>query len=991
MIPGFSKSTLVVGSAPHCDIRLGGPGVAPEHARIVHAGGNVTFTDAGAGPSAVNGQPLPPGGSAPFDFRTQFTVGQSPVPLAHPALSLMMMEAGKARFTPGQVVFGRDPARVNVVINHPNVSSLHATFQLNPLSVTDQQSTSGTWLGQERVAPGQPRPLDPHAFVGIGPIAVPVTLVLQLAQALSAGSGTSAVAQHAPVAPGVAPLGAVADRPSGQGVAGKPRHKTVIGAIKMDGPSGGVKSIGRTPDNDIHVPHPQVSSHHAALHISGNQIFLEDKSSANGTFVRGQRIAPGQRVPVTNGEKVFIGPMPVVIQVEGQEVALVVEDAVSWEGRPLYEIEAWDLLVQVPDRDNPSELKTLLDHVSFKALPGDFIALMGPSGAGKTTLLMTLNGYLPPSGGQVRINGEDLYAIYDALRGSIGYVPQDDIVHPELTVFEAVRYSARFRLPPDYSNDEINRRVDVTLAQLGLEQVAHLQIGKPERKILSGGQRKRVNIAMELVTDPVIMFLDEPTSGLAADDTQALVQLLADLAKQTGKTIITTIHQPSKEEFEKFNQTLVLGPGGLTTFFGPPKDGYTFFGSFLERLGKHNDVDNPRDMFDMLNQRERPIFEAMRAQNPSTPRFMARAAAAREWNAEYFNPQNPIFQKMFAGRRAVGTGQQQQSVAKHWPRTAGQFGLLFSRYWKVKFRDVGGTAIMLLQAPIIGVLLAAVFGGQKDGIPFWCLGALQELSKKAGGTGDGINDTLRNMQATPDHSGAIFFCVVSAVWFGTSNAAREVVSERAIYMRERMVNLKLFNYIFSKFVLLSMFCIVQCTILLAIVFFALGFNGGIPAFGISLATLIVTAMNSVAIGLLLSTVVTSAEAAMALTPIALIPQVVLGGLLVPMTTNPMLKWFMYGMPARWGFQGVVAQERIAIANDAAWIIDIKKPDTTSAENFLLAGKFRCAEAQIASMDFNGAWGFVDYQSFWLPPAVLAGMMISLLIFILVILKRRDAF
>jgi ABC-type multidrug transport system ATPase subunit/pSer/pThr/pTyr-binding forkhead associated (FHA) protein len=990
MIPGFSKATLLVGSAPHCDIRLGGPGVAPEHARIEHASGHVTFKDTGAGPSTVNGQPLPPGGSAPFDFRAQFSVGQSPVPLAHPALALMLMEAGKAPVTPGQVVFGRDPARVNVVVNHPNVSSLHATFQLNPLSVTDNQSTSGTWIGSERVAPNQARPLDPHAFVGLGPIAVPVTLVLQLAQALSS-SGTSAVAAHAPVAAAAAPLGMQGDRPSGGNVAGKPKHKTVIGAIRMEGPSGGVKSIGRTPDNDIHVPHPQVSSRHAALHFAGGQIFLEDKNSANGTFVRGQRIAPGQRVPVTNGEKVFIGPMPVVIQVEGQEVALVVEDAVSWEGRPLYEIEAWDLLVQVPDRDNPAELKTLLDHVSFKALPGDFIALMGPSGAGKTTLLMTLNGYLPPSAGQVRINGEDLYAIYDALRGSIGYVPQDDIVHPELTVFEAVRYSARFRLPPDYSNDEINRRVDVTLSQLGLEQVAHLQIGKPERKILSGGQRKRVNIAMELVTDPVIMFLDEPTSGLAADDTQALVQLLADLAKQTGKTIITTIHQPAKNEFEKFNQTLVLGPGGLTIFFGPPRDGYGFFGSFRERLGKSNDVDNPRDMFDMLNQREKPIFDAMRAQNPSTPRFVARAAAAREWNAEYFNPQNPVFQKMFAGRRAVGTGAPQQNMPHSAPRTAGQFGLLFSRYWKIKARDLGGTLIMLLQAPIIGVLLAGVFGGQKDGIPFWCLGALQELSKKSGGTGDGIQDTLRTMQTTPDHSAAIFFCVVSAVWFGTSNAAREVVSERAIYMRERMVNLKLFNYIFSKFVLLSMFCVIQCSVMLAIVFFSLGFNGGLPAFGISLATLIITAMNSVAVGLLLSTLVTSAEAAMALTPIALIPQVVLGGLMVPMTTNPMLKWPMYLMPARWGFQGMIAQERIAIANDPAWIIDIKKPDTTSVDNFLLAGKFRCAEAQIASIDFNGAWGFSDYQLFWLPPAVLGSMMLGLLIFILVILKRRDAF
>jgi ABC transport system ATP-binding/permease protein len=993
MLAGFSKAALLVGSAPHCDIRLGGPGVAPEHARLSHSGGgNVTFTDLGAGPSLVNGQPLPPGGSAPFDFRAQFSVGQSPVPLAHPALALMLMEAGKAPPVAGQVLFGRDPARVHVVVHHPNVSSLHATFALNPLSVTDNQSTSGTWLGAERLAPGQPRPLDPHAFVGLGPIAVPVTLMLQLAQALSTGgtSASPAVGGHAPVQAAAAPLAAVSPSPSGGGVAGKPKHKTVVGQVRLESTAGSSKSIGRTPDNDIQIPHPQVSSKHASLHFSGGQLFLEDKSSANGTFVRGQRLAAGQRVPVTNGEKVFIGPMPLLIQVEGQRVEVVVEDAVSWEGRPLYEIEAWDLVMQVPDRDNPAELKTLLDHVSFKALPGDFIALMGPSGAGKTTLLLTLNGYLPPSAGQVRINGEDLYAIYDALRGSIGYVPQDDIVHPELTVFEAVRYSAKFRLPPDYSDEEITRRVDTTLAQLGLEQVAHLQIGKPERKILSGGQRKRVNIAMELVTDPVIMFLDEPTSGLAADDTQALVQLLADLAKQTGKTIITTIHQPAKDEFEKFNQTLVLGPGGLTIFFGPPRDGYKFFGSFKERLGKVNDVDNPRDMFDMLNQRERPIFEAMRAQNPQTPRFMARAAAAREWNSEYFNPQNPIFQKMFAGRRAVGTGAPPQGMQRHRPKTSGQFGLLFGRYLKVKGRDVSGTLIMLLQAPIIGVLLAGVFGGQKDGIPFWCLGALQELSKKTGGASDGIAETLRNMQATPDHSAAIFFCVVSAVWFGTSNAAREVVSERAIYMRERMVNLKLFNYIFSKFVLLSMFCIIQCTVLLAIVFFALGFHGGLPAFGVSLGTLIVTAMNSVAVGLLLSTLVTSAEAAMALTPIALIPQVVLGGLMVPMTTNPMLKWPMYLMPARWGFQGAIAQERLAIANDPAWIIDIKKPDTTSVDNFIVAGKFECAKAQIASADFNGAWGFVNYQWFWLPPAVLSAMMLGLLVLILMILKKRDS-
>jgi ABC-type multidrug transport system ATPase subunit/pSer/pThr/pTyr-binding forkhead associated (FHA) protein len=993
MIPGFGKPSIVIGSAPHCDIRLGAPGVLPEHARIEHrGGGSLVFIDNGTGSSFANGAPLAPGASVPFDFNTEFAVGQAAVPKAHPAITLMLLERGKAAFTPGQLVFGRDPARTNITVHHPNVSSHHATFQLNPIAVTDHNSTSGTWLNQKRLAPSQSQPLDPRGFVALGPVAVPVDLVLHLAGFFAAAQGALPQAQGAlpgsalaPEQPGKPPPADRASNPTP-----RPKHKTVIGQIQLAASNSATKTIGRTPDNDIQIPHPQVSSRHAMLHVAGGQLYIEDKGSANGTYVRGQRIPANQRVPVQNGEKVLIGPMPLLLQAAGGEIAVVVEDAAHWEGRPLYEIEAWDLLMQVPDRDNPGELKTLLDHVSFKALPGDLIALMGPSGAGKTTLLLTLNGYLPPSAGQVRINGEDLYAIYDALRGSIGYVPQDDIVHPELTVWEAVRYSAKFRLPPDYSEEEIERRVQTTLAQLGLENVAQLQIGKPEKKILSGGQRKRVNIAMELVTDPVIMFLDEPTSGLAADDTAALVQLLAELAKQTGKTIITTIHQPAKEEFEKFNLALILGPGGLLTFYGSPRDGYRFFGSLLERQGKPNSVDNPRDMFDMLNQRERPIFEAMRAQNPNAPRYAARAQAAREWNSEYLNPQNPIFQKMFSGRRAVGTPTDQRGVPGGRGETSGQFWLLFGRYFKIKMRDVGGTAIMLLQAPIIGVLLALVFGGQKDAIPYWCLGALQELARKSGGLGDGLTETLNSMQTTPDHSGSIFFVVVAAVWFGTSNAAREIVSERAIYMRERMVNLGLFNYVVSKFVLLSLFCIVQCSILLAIVFFSLGYSGGVFAFGISLATLTVTAMNSVAIGLLLSTLVGSGEAAMALTPIALIPQVVLGGLMVPMTTNSLLQWPMYLMPARWGFQGVVAQERLAILSNPAWLIDIKKPALTSVENFITAGKFRCAEAQIASSDFMGAWGFTNYNVPWLPPVILTGMMLLTLVVILIVQKRRDA-
>ncbi len=977
MIPGFGNRSITIGSAPNCEIRLGGPGVAAAHARIErHDDGTLLFIDGGQGQTLADGQVVPPGSSLPFDLRTQFVVGQAAVPNSHPAIALMLLGRGALPVETGRLVFGRDPQRVNVVVQHAAVSGLHATVSLAPPTLVDHGSTSGTWLGAQRLDREQPCPLDPYAMITLGPVTLPLSLIMQLAQAFGAAPPPA----HTPEAPAVA-----------ESATAKPKHKTVIGQVALGGAGQPTfKSIGRTPDNAIVLNHPQVSSHHALLHKLGEQLFVEDRGSANGTYVRGQRIPAGQRIPVANGEKIFIGPMPLVLQVEASEVAVVVEDQAQWAGRPLYEIEAWDLVMQVPDRDNPGELKTLLDHVSFKALPGDLIALMGPSGAGKTTLLLTLNGYMPPTAGQVRINGEDLYAIYDALRGSIGYVPQDDIVHPELTVWEAVRYSARFRLPPDYSDEEIDRRVQTTLAQLGLENVAHLQIGKPEKKILSGGQRKRVNIAMELVTDPVIMFLDEPTSGLAADDTSALVQLLAELARTTGKTIITTIHQPAKDEFEKFNLALILGPGGLPIFYGPTRDGYRFFGSFLERTGQANTVDNPRDMFDMLNRRERPIFDAMRAQNPAAPRWQARQQAAREWNAEFFNPANPVFQKMYSGRRAVGTGSDQQGVPRRAPTTRGQFGLLFSRYMKVKMRDVGGTAIMLLQAPIIGALLALVFGMQKDAIPFWCLGALQQLAKRAGGLGDSVGTTLDGMKPTPDHSAAIFFLVVAAVWFGTSNAAREIVSERAIYRRERMVNLKLANYVFSKFLLLCLFCIIQCTVLLGIVFFSLGFSGGPKAFAMELAVLIITAISSVAVGLFLSTMVDSSEAAMALTPIALIPQVVLGGLMVPMTTNSLLEYPMFVVPARWGFQGLITQERMAVAGAPSWTMDLGKADLSSAADFLQSGKFDCATAQLASDSITGAWGFTQYASLWIPYAVLGAMAFVTLSLILVILKRRDS-
>ncbi|MBK6515361.1 MAG: FHA domain-containing protein [Polyangiaceae bacterium] len=1048
MIPGFGKQSVTIGSAPNCDVVLAAPGVLPEHARIVHqGGGKLIFIPAGPNTAvqvhAPGGGPaqsrmLSPGEQVPFDFRTAFVVANVPVPLSHPAICMQVMAQGQQQAQRGHLIIGRDPARASLVIQHPSVSSQHATVMLDRMMVVDHGSTSGTFVGTNRakLPPNQPSPLDPNGIIAFGPVPVPVSLLAQIAQggvAQPGGypsmGGQQQMQQHphaqsmggAVASPGtmIAPHGmsvaaaaasletnafmasqgagarpaAPAPGPAPAGASPAKKNKTILGQLDFGAGNKPVRTIGRTPDNDIVIQHPQVSSRHALLHQVGGQLFIEDRGSANGSYVRGHRIAPGQKISVQSGEKIYIGPMPLQIEISATGAAEVVQEdyaADRWAGKPLYEIEAWSLQLQVPDRDNPGEMKTLLDNVSFKALPGDMIALMGPSGAGKTTLLLTLNGYLPPTSGVVRINGEDLYAIYDTLRGSIGYVPQDDLVHPELTVFEAVRYSAKFRLPPDYSNEEIDQRVEQTLKDLGLDGVKNLQIGRPEKKVLSGGQRKRVNIALELVTDPVILFLDEPTSGLAADDTTALIELLANLTKETGKTIIMTIHQPAKDEFEKFTHCLIMGYGGIPTFFGPTQpDAYRFFGSFKERQGKPNDVDNPRDMFEMLAARERPIYERLRQQNPNASRQQARSIAATEWRGEFFQDGNATYRRMYSGRREIGSGQSTHGLPPGRAQTRGQLGLLLSRYFKCKVRDVSGLIIMLSQAPIIGGLLTLVFGGQEDTIPQWCLAALQQLSKDGKGGMESAT-VLAGMESTRDDTPAIFFLVVAACWFGTSNAAREIVSERAIYLRERMVNLGLFNYVFSKYILLAFFCIVQCTILLGIVFFGLGLPGGGEGFGQMLGACVATALVSTALGLLLSTMVTSSEAAMALTPIALIPQIILGGLLVPITSVPHLKYLYYAIPSRWGFEAAIVPNRIALEEDKSWSIDLQMPEPiSSSDDFIENGDFKCATAQVAAEKLKGSWGFFTYETQWVPYAVLIGFTLTLLVILCFILKRRD--
>ena len=434
-----------------------------------------------------------------------------------------------------------------------------------------------------------------------------------------------------------------------------------------------------------------------------------------------------------------------------------------------------------------------------------------------------------------------------------------------------------------------------------------------------------------------------------------------------------------------------MGYGGIPMYFGPTTDGYGSSDAGSSAQGKPNDDQQPARHVRHAQPARATHFRGDAGADPHAPRFAARQQAAREWKHEFFNQQNRYFRRCTRAGAPWASARRSRAIPQRKPATAGQFGLLVSRYMKTKLRDVSGTAIMLLQAPIIGAVVGGGVRWAEEAIPYWCLGALQDLSSRSGGSDERQRRRLSsNMPTTADNSAAIFFLVVAAVWFGTSNAAREIVSERAIYVRERMVNLQARQLrdvevrAAEPILRDSMHRTSGDRVLCA------RFLGRAMAFGIQLLTLIVTAMTSAATGAAVVDHGGVERSGHGIDTIALIPQVVLGGMIVPMTTVPWLKWPMMLMPARWGFQGVVAQERIAIATSSAWIIDLHKPDLNSGDNFVTNGKFQCALAQVASPDFNGAWGFVNYTNPWLPTGALAAMLFAQMLLILVLLKRRDS-
>jgi ABC-type multidrug transport system ATPase subunit/ABC-type multidrug transport system permease subunit len=872
----------IVGSAADCGIVVANPTVSRRHCRIVRSESGYLLEDLGSrNGTFVNGSRVTtPVRVTPSD---RITLGQQLV-LAWPetperahAASEPTVEAARAGRLAGRtsvaVRIGRDPDN-DVVLDFPMVSAHHAqiVFEGGNAQIVDLGSTNGIALG----SPGKRisrAPLGENDVVYFGSLRIPAARLF--------GKGDATGAQPSRIAL-----------------------------------ANGEFTIGRDPSCDYVLDFPMISARHLKVVRGEDGIHVEDLGSTNGTFVNGRRVM--RPVSIRAGDTISLGSYTLTLTATG-------------------ELEKRDfrgnMAIEAIGVSFAAGKKRLVEDVSLTIYPSEFVGLMGPSGAGKTTLMMTLNGYTPPTGGRVLVNGQDLYANFSQFSGHLGYVPQNDIMHGELTVRQALYYTARLRLPSDYSNRDIRSRVDAVLEQLGLGAVGDVLIGSAERKGISGGQRKRVNLAMELITDPSVLFLDEPTSGLSSEDTLMVMRLLRALA-QDGKTILLTIHQPSLEAYRLMDNLVVVAkdkgssePGRLV-YYGPAyRDAVDFF--------------NPNGVEGLKPGHEPSPDEVLRGLGKEPSESWGRRFAASEHCRQYVEARK--------GRRPSSAPEGVQ------PRVARKFGIgqllsLVRRSLLIKVKDRVNTAILLVQAPIIAALIVMVFGDKVGAIA--ADASPERWSEFAGAT------------AT-----TVFLMAISAIWFGCSNAAREIVGEWAIYQRERMVNLKIPSYVLSKFTVLGLFCLFQCAVLLAIVYLGCGLLGDVT---LLYAALVLASLVGVGLGLLVSAFAKTSEAAIALVPLILIPMVIAGGMMNPVhKMNSGMYGFAQTMASRWAFEGMLVVE----SDERTEWTPLTVPGAATA------GSRDLAETYFPKDD--------ERLGFSVAAGVLGGMLAVLVVAIMAVLKVRD--
>jgi ABC-type multidrug transport system ATPase subunit len=702
---------------------------------------------------------------------------------------------------------GRDPGS-DIVVADPRVSWLHAVLRRAPGGwlLEDSGSTNGIFVGPQRV---QQVPITGDCLIRLGhPHDGP---------AVSCSLGLAPRAQPPPGRAASSLSSMVPSRPPSAVM----RLRSMSTVLK----------IGRAADNDVVVADLGVSRYHAELRRSLRGSYeIVDLASHNGTFLNGQRITAA---PVTETDIVGVGPA--TFQLVGDELKEFIDTGdISLSAR--------DLTVTLPSG------RVLLDHVSFPLGERCLLGVIGPSGAGKSTLLGALTGMAPANSGGVLYDNRDLYTHYAELRHRIGLVPQDNILHTQLTANRALGFAAELRFPSDTSKRERERRITEVLEELALTRHAKTRVSA-----MSGGQRKRVNVALELLTKPSLLYLDEPTSGLDPGLDKSVMEQMADLAHD-GRTIIVVTH--SVANLNLCDRLLVLVPGGRIAYFGPPGDG-------LRHFGKPGWAE---------------VFQAFEAEPD------------RDWAASY--RRSPYYQRYIAAEMdapAPAAGRTQAAVEPPRSRNRlGQLSTLCRRYLAVIASDRAYLAVLGIMPVILGALAFLIPAPQ-------------------GLTGHGNEDALA----------VLLVLVIGACFIGAANSVRELVKERAIYTRERAAGLSAGAYLASKLIILAAISAIQSLILVGIGILrrklpvAGSFLHHLPLAEL-LVAMAVLSIVSMTLGLLISAMVNSSDKTMPLLVVGVMFQVILTGGIFPVAGKAGLEQVAWVAPSRWGFAAVASTANLNV-------------------------------------------------------------------------------
>ncbi|MGW7285608.1 FHA domain-containing protein [Streptomyces sp. NPDC054847] len=752
---------------------------------------------------------------------------------------------------------GRDP-QGDVVIDDARVSWRHATISWGGRSwvIEDHGSTNGTYVQGQRIHQME---IGPGTAVHLGNATDGPRLGLS---GVGAVAGAGAYAQGAPQQAAQAPVQQPQQgwpqpqppqQPAQQGWQQQPPqaqqpqvpHQQGVHSAQGGPPVHGDRSpttfhqlslgrvmrIGRALENELVVSDLQVSRHHAEFTAHPDGRFeIRDLGSHNGTYVNGQPIAKSGTVLIGPNDIVGVGHSTFRI-VGGQLEEFVDTGEVSFSAR--------HLTVTVDGG------KQILRDVSFGVPEKSLIGVIGPSGSGKSTLLKALTGYRPANQGDVLYDNRSLYKQFAELRQRIGLVPQDDILHKELTVRKALKYAAKLRFPGDTAEAEREARIDEVLRELKLD------IHKDKKVTsLSGGQRKRVSVALELLTKPSLIFLDEPTSGLDPGMDRDVMQLLRGLADD-GRTVLVVTH--SVAELGLCDKLLVMAPGGSVAYFGPPEEALNFFG-YSTWADVFSAFENYRD-YDWAGRWRGSQHYQMYAADID-------AVAAQSVNmppAQQMRPPKP----------------------QSW---GSQLFTLIRRYVSVIVSDKGFMALMLILPAVLGAVSLLIDPDK---------GLLVNQNAQTG-------RIIPNGTATT----VLLILAVGACFAGAANSVRELIKERVIYERERATGLSRSAYLMSKIVVLGMITVIQGGLVGAIGFATRELPeeglvlGGAVMLELSLP-IMALGFTSMMFGLIISALVKTAEKTMPLLVMFAIIQVVFTGCLFILHGTVGVNEFSYLMPSRW--------------------------------------------------------------------------------------------